>query len=199
MRIFFDSRIQREIVYINAGEYHISTNNEIISTLLGSCISVCLYDRITGIGGMNHFMLPEKTENINITHIERSKLKHSNETMRYGVTAMGALISEMQNHGVKRQNITAKVFGGGKVIAQSSSSNGVGWKNIQFVRSYLKVERIPIEAENTGELVARKVSFDTTDNSVSVKHIGMDSVAKTEKEYLEKINKPLAKAKIIYF
>jgi len=198
MRKFLDSRIQRNIVYINAGEYYISTNNEIIATLLGSCISVCLYDRKTGIGGMNHFMLPEKAENINMTQIDRSNIRNFNETLRYGVTAMGFLISEMQRKGVKRENITAKVFGGGMVIAQSRNK-GVGWKNIQFVRSYLKIERIPIEAENTGEFIARKVSFDTADNSVSVKHISVDSVAETEKEYLEKINKPAPKPKIMYF
>jgi len=199
MKNFFDARIQRNVILINAGEYYISSDNEMISTLLGSCISACLYDRKTGIGGMNHFMLPEKARNTDITHFDRSNINHSYETMRYGVTAMGVLISEMQKRGVRRENITAKVFGGGKIIKQSKNTQGVGWTNIQFVRSYLEMERIPIEAENTGEYIGRKVLFDTRDNSVSVKHIAIDTVAETEKQYLDRLNEPLPKPKIIYF
>jgi len=199
MRKFFDNRIQRNVILINAGEYYISTDNEVISTLLGSCISACLYDRITGFGGMNHFMLPERAKNIDITHLNRSDINHSYELMRYGVTAMGVLISDMQKKGVKRENITAKIFGGGMIINMSKNNHGVGWSNIQFIRSYLEKERIPIEAENTGEHIGRKVLFDTADNSVTVKHIAIDSVAETEKQYLERINTPQPKQKIIYF
>ncbi|MDM8535516.1 chemotaxis protein CheD, partial [Desulfobacterales bacterium HSG17] len=93
-------------VDIHIGEFHASGQPTVISTLLGSCVAVCLYDPIKQIGGMNHILMPG-----------RADMKRFDMSARYGINAMELLINRIMNLGGKRRNLVAKIFGGAKTIA----------------------------------------------------------------------------------
>ena len=198
MQKIYNLKLKSEVMTIFPGEYYISSDNEIISTLLGSCISVCLYDKFAGIGGMNHFMLPENLKKKETTLIDKSHINQSYSLTKYGLTSMEVLILEMQKKGADRRNITAKVFGGGKTVFNQSAL-GIGDQNIKFIKSYLKVENIPLTSENTGDCYARKVLFNTGDNSVLLEKIPMKNAIETEKNYREQLEKTPKKNEVIYF
>lgn len=186
----FDSKLKSQIVTIFAGEYYISTGEEVISTVLGSCISVCLYDSIKGIGGMNHFMLPDNNRGGKKLFTKDSilvKEELSNNTMRYGITAMEVLITEMQKNGAHRVNLKAKIFGGGQVLSQTMSTQSIGDKNIGFARAYLKSEGIEIVNENVGRTFGRRIFFLTGNYSVFVKKVAIEPAIEEEKMYMRKL------------
>jgi len=115
------------------GEYYVTAENELITTVLGSCISACVRDKETGIGGMNHFMLPETTA---------AKMKQGSDALignatRYGNYAMEHLINTILSNGGKRKNLEIKVFGGGKIIP---TLGDVGKSNISFILDYIDQE-----------------------------------------------------------
>ncbi len=119
------------------GEYYVTTENELVTTVLGSCISACIRDRVSGIGGMNHFMLPETN---------KQKLAAGAEHVignatRYGNYAMEHLINVILANGGKRKNLEVKVFGGGKIIP---SLGDVGLNNINFVLEYIDAEALKL-------------------------------------------------------
>ncbi len=198
----FDNKLKTDVMTIFAGECYISKKKEVISTVLGSCISVCLYDIIEGIGGMNHFMLPESSALSNQlfsneTSINKEEL--SEQSMRYGITAMEVLIAEMQKSGAKRLNLKAKIFGGGKVIARKSTTTSVGDKNIGFARAYLKMEGISIVKEDVGDTYGRKIFFITGRDSVFVKKVAIEPTAIEEQEYLKKLMEIKRKSDVTLF
>ncbi len=113
------------------GEYYVTNENEMITTVLGSCIAACIRDSVLGIGGMNHFMLPE-------TSTEQAKnagYSLLGSATRYGNYAMEHLINTILASGGKRKNLEVKVFGGGKIIPSLSD---VGLRNIGFVLDYIE-------------------------------------------------------------
>jgi chemotaxis protein CheD len=115
-------------------------------TLLGSCVAACLRDPATGIGGINHFMLPE------------GRIGVASESARYGGYAMELLINELLKKGAARARLEAKVFGGGNVLSGFTRAN-VGDQNATFVREYLQRERIPVVAEDLRGLAPRKIWY----------------------------------------
>jgi chemotaxis protein CheD len=185
----FDAKLKANIMTIFAGELYISTKQEVISTVLGSCISVCMYDSEKGIGGMNHFMLPESAaaEGRLYSGNELMKEQLTEDSMRYGITAMERLIGEMQKNGAHRINLRAKIFGGGKIITGKTSVTSVGDKNIGFARAYLKTEGIKIESENVGNTFGRKIFFLTGKNSVFVKKVALEPAILEERTYMKKL------------
>ena len=124
---YFDRDFQIEAVKILPGQYYAATGDAAITTVLGSCVSTCLWDPAQRIGGMNHFMLPGDTDAF------ASPVKAS---ARFGVYAMEVLINEMIHLGADRRRMVAKVFGGGRVL-QGFGSLDVGAKNCQFVLEFL--------------------------------------------------------------
>ena len=166
------------------GEYYVSSKGEMISTVLGSCISACIRDPIASIGGMNHFMLP----------IDRRAKCRDNSydpgvVTRYGDFAMEMLINSILRAGGKRKNLEVKIFGGGKVISNMTSLD-VGNKNIDFVRKYLEFEGINITSENVGDIYPRKVNYYTDTGKVLMKKIVTthnDTIAKREDNYYSDI------------
>ncbi|MBB6480189.1 hypothetical protein [Spirochaeta isovalerica] len=195
----YDSKFKTQIMTIFAGEYYISTSREVISTVLGSCISVCLYDPVNRIGGMNHFMLPSGGQEslINSSGIDKEKL--TEHSMRYGITAMEVLIGEMQKRGAERIHLKAKIFGGGKVINKNMTGTTVGDKNIGFARAYLKMEKIPIESENVGATWGRKIFFLTENNSVFVKKVDLEPAVEEERNYMRKLKSLKQKSDVTIF
>lgn len=175
---------------IFAGEFYVSNSNEIISTVLGSCISVCLYDPKNGVGGINHFMLPESNPGAARLYTRDLSIKEeelTEQSTRYGVTAMEVLIAEMQKKGGERKNLRAKIFGGGNVLTRTNPSLSIGDRNIGFTRAFLKMEGIKIEGENVGDKHGRKIFFLTGKNSVFVKKVALEPAEEEERKYMKKL------------
>lgn len=157
-------------ITINIGGLHASRKPLLLDTVLGSCIAACLYDPVSGIGGMNHFMLPEGADPENPT------------STRYGVNAMELLISHLMKLGGERRRFQAKVFGGGHVLKIRESLDGVPQRNIDFVRRFLETEQIPVVKEDVGGYQPRRVLFHTHTGKVFLKYLGNNEAERTAEE-----------------
>jgi chemotaxis protein CheD len=144
---------------IYAGDCYASKDDEVIGTLLGSCISLCLYDEVQGIGGMNHFMLPGKMNSVDI---------RSADSAKYGIAAINQLLQRVIELGAKRKNIRAKLFGGGAVLELEHKMTAIPTNNIRIARLIMEVEDIPIVEEDTGGKFIRKVYLDVRSGNVYV-------------------------------
>ena len=167
------------------GELYVSTHGEMISTVLGSCISVCIRDKNKGIGGMNHFMLPQNSEFSSENWGDNPVTSAS----RYGNWAMEYLINAILNRGGEKKNFEVKVFGGGQMMAKMTD---IGQKNIIFVYQYLAEEKLKIEASDVGDIYARKVLYFPDTGSVKVrriKHVKNDTIIRRENEYEKNVSK----------
>ena len=158
---YFDRHFNCEAVKILPGEYFVTQRDLVIVTGLGSCVSVCLRDHVSGIGGMNHFMLPGNNDG-GISPISASA--------RYGVYAMELLINHLLKLGARRNCFEAKVFGGGSVL-RGMTANNIGDRNVEFVRDYLHTEHIPVVAEDLLDIYPRKVYYFPATGRVMVKKL----------------------------
>jgi chemotaxis protein CheD len=168
------------------GEFYMTTDNVAISTTLGSCISACIWDYKTGIGGMNHFMLPMTNKEIHAVNWGQRGLV--TDATRYGNYAMEHLINMILSCGGGRENLRAKVFGGGNVLRQKSD---VGQRNLTFALSYLQIENIPVENSDLGNIYPRKVIFHPASGRALVKrleHINNDTIIKRESDYRSRMD-----------
>lgn len=150
MQTGYSAKFKLPVHFINPGEYYATDRPEILGTLLGSCISVCLMDEKNKIGGMNHFMLPGciSTNEILISDIGR-----------YGLYAMELLIGEIIKKGGDRKGLKGKCFGGGSVLRFRQSDGDIPEANVQFIRKYFELEKIPLIAEDLGGVQGRKIYF----------------------------------------
>ena len=144
------------------GEYYVTTNDEGVYTTLGSCISACIRDRVTGVGGMNHFMLPASEDP---TGWKAASLSAST---RYGNFAMEHLINTILKNGGQRQNLEVKLFGGGRILANMTD---VGLRNINFAHDYLQTEGLRVVSEDVGEIFPRMVVYFPATGKVRVKRL----------------------------
>ena len=158
--LYYDRIFDCQAAKILPGEYYFTGKPMLIVTVLGSCVAACIRDRVSGIGGMNHFMLPDGGESGSA----------SASSMRYGSYAMEVLINQLLKAGARRENLEAKVFGGGNVLRGFSSIN-VGERNAQFVRDYLRTVNIRILAEDLNDIHPRKVYFFPETGKVLVKKL----------------------------
>ncbi len=156
------SRFGKKITIIQPGEYHVSADDEMIGTLLGSCVSVCLHDPVCQISGMNHFMLPGKMTASDILQ---------DRSARYGITAINELLEQMELAGAFRDNLIAKVFGGGHVLLTLFDSSTLPYENIRLARVMLEIEDIPIEEIDVGGAYARKIIMEVKTGKVFLKNI----------------------------
>ncbi len=165
------------------GEYYVTSENELITTVLGSCISACVRDKESGIGGMNHFMLPETNE---------AKMKQGSDALignatRYGNYAMEHLINTILSNGGRRKNLEIKVFGGGKIIPTLSD---VGQSNINFILDYITQEGLLLVSQDLGDIYPRKVIYFPKTGKVGMKKIQdlhNDTIAQRERQYSRNI------------
>lgn len=146
---YFDRDFERNAVKILPGEFFVASDDIVISTVLGSCISACLWDRTAKVGGMNHFMLPGG---------EGKETDPTGLAGRYGVFAMEQLINELIKRGAKKSNLEAKIFGGGRVMANLMSID-VGKRNAEFVKNFLRTEGIKVSSEDLLDVHPRRVAF----------------------------------------
>lgn len=147
-RRFFDAANSVWTVKVFPGEYYITDKaDEVLVTVLGSCVSACIRDPITGIGGMNHFML---------AHSDGGGWGNDQQSTRYGNFAMEKLINEMLKAGCSRKALEIKVFGGGNV---TDTRNAIGTQNSEFVLRYLAAEDLPCSAQDLGGLRPRRIHY----------------------------------------
>ncbi len=156
---YFDRKFGLEAAKILPGEYFVSNHDLLLVTVLGSCVAACVRDPDSGIGGMNHFMLPDDGG--------RDAVGMS---ARYGTYAMEVLINHLLKMGARRNRLEAKVFGGGAVMASLASSN-VGARNAEFVLNFLKTEKIPVVAKDLLDSYPRKVYYFPFSGRVLVKKL----------------------------
>jgi len=176
---YYDRAFDSEAVKILPGEYYYTGKPMLIVTVLGSCVAACLRDRVSGIGGMNHFMLPDGGDADSPTSV----------SMRYGAYAMEMLINQILKAGARRENLEAKVFGGGSVLRSFTSTN-VGERNAQFVRDFLRTENIRIVAEDLNDVHPRKVYFFPATGKVLVKklkQLNNYTLVKREQDYASRL------------
>lgn len=181
MRTGYDRIFKRPSFELFAGDYYATKEKKIVLvTLLGSCISVCLKDRMNGVVGMNHFMLPDKVKKENM---------FDSADARYGLFSMEKMINKMMKLGASKNYLEAKIFGGGKVL-QTTFSN-VAATNIEFAKNFLDLEGIPIIAENVGGQVGRKIYFIPETFDIYVKKIeqtqSLTQMVNKESSYFETI------------
>ncbi len=162
--VYFDRHFKCMAARVLPGEYYFTTADMAILTVLGSCVSACVRDRLTGIGGMNHFMLPNSGSGGSDADGPASA------SMRYGTQAMEILINQLLKAGAQRAQLEAKVFGGGRVLSGMHALN-VGERNAAFVRDYLRAEKIPVAAADLNDVHPRKVAYFPRTGKVLVKKL----------------------------
>jgi len=174
--LYFDKNFEIDAVKILPGEYYVTSRDMALVTVLGSCVAACIYDRSAGIGGMNHFMLPDE---------KRGSADLLSSSMRYGVYAMEIMINELFKMGAKRGNLEAKVFGGGNVL-RGFTVNKVGQSNAEFVIDYVRKEGIKLAAQDLLDIYPRKVYYFPRSNRVLVKQlrgVHNDTIIEREQAY----------------
>ncbi|MDP3087350.1 MAG: chemoreceptor glutamine deamidase CheD [Methylotenera sp.] len=179
--LYFDRTFDCDAAKISPGEYYYTDKDMVIVTVLGSCVSACIRDSVTGIGGMNHFMLPDSAA--------ADKDSPVSESMRYGTYAMEVLINQLLRNGARRENLEAKIFGGGNVLKSFTTMN-VGDRNAIFVRKFLKEERIRVTSEDLLDIYPRKVYYFPKSGRVLVKklkNMHNDTLVKREEAYASKL------------
>jgi chemotaxis protein CheD len=144
-------------VYLHAGQLFATSTPTVISTVLGSCVAVCLHDPITKIGGMNHFLLP--------LHVDR---EHS---PRFGTVAVPALVDAVLKAGASRGTLVAKVFGGASVIGAMSRGRRLGEENALLALRLLEEARIPVLDQDVGGSRGRKLVFFVDEGTAWVRHL----------------------------
>ena len=182
--LYYDRHFDCDAAKILPGEFYFTHKDMVIVTVLGSCVAACIRDRVTGIGGMNHFMLPYNGD-------ADSPVSAS---MRYGTYAMEVLINQLIKAGARRENLEAKVFGGGAVLRGFTAIN-VGERNSAFVREYLRAEGVRVVAEDLNNTYARKVYFFPRSGRALVKKIDRmnnNTLANREQDYAEQLKKRMA-------
>jgi len=179
--LYYDRTFDCNAAKISPGEYYFTDKDMVIVTVLGSCVSACIRDNVSGIGGMNHFMLPDGAA--------ADKDSPVSESMRYGTYAMEVLINQLLRSGARRENLEAQIFGGGNVLKSFTTMN-VGDRNAAFVRRFLKEERIRVTGEDLLDIYPRKVYYFPKTGKVLVKklkNMHNDTLVQREEAYASKL------------
>lgn len=179
--LYYDRHFEMDAVKILPGEYYVSNRNLLMVTVLGSCVAACVRDPETGIGGINHFMLPDD---------KRDEDHRVGSAMRYGDYAMEILINQLLKLGAKRKSLEAKVFGGGNVLP-GFKNNMVGERNAAFVIDYLNTEGIQVAARDLLGSHPRKVYYFPTSGRVLVRKLRSlhnDTILQREISYSDKLS-----------
>lgn len=160
-RHYFDREFGVQAVKLLPGEYYVTSEDIVLTTVLGSCVSACVRDSTAGIGGMNHFMLPDDADPTS---------RDAAAAMRYGTYAMEVLLNELFKGGAKRERLEAKVFGGGAVLANMTMLN-IGERNADFVLRYLQAERVRIAAQDLRGKLPRRINYFPVTGRVTVRKL----------------------------
>jgi chemotaxis protein CheD len=173
---YYDRDFDINAAKILPGEYYVTARDMVLVTVLGSCVAACIRDRVSGIGGMNHFMLPDSNRDSN---------NPTNVSTRYGTYAMEMMINQLLKMGARRSNLEAKVFGGGNVLSGIATAN-VGGRNAEFALNYLHTEGIVVAGQDLLDVFPRKVYFFPNSGRVLVKKLRKmhnETIVEREKAY----------------
>ena len=178
-RRYRDPRFDAVAVKVFPGEHYVTTvADEMLVTILGSCVTACIRDPLAGIGGMNHFMLPEAGG---------AGWDTASASMRYGNVAMERLINDILASGGARQRLEIKVFGGGNVM---NGTTNIGHRNAEFVEQYLAAENLLIAAHHLRGNLPRRVHYFPTTGRVmllELQRTEQEAVVREEVSYKSKI------------
>lgn len=175
---YWDKANKHVTAKILPGEYYVTKHDEMITTVLGSCIAVCAYDPLLKLGGMNHFMLPSGGEATDLL----------SKSFRFGDVAMEKMINDMLKNGSKVRNIVFKAFGGGRMLENMSD---VGARNIEFLEKFMQLEGLKIVASDLGGPYPRKVNFHVDEGRIRMKRLQKmhnDTIVRRESQYNESIS-----------
>ena len=174
--LYYDRNFSTEAAKVLPGEYFVTGRDMLLVTVLGSCVAACIRDQQSGIGGMNHFMLPD-------ARVDESS--QASGSARYGTYAMEILINDLIKMGARRENLEAKVFGGGNVLPGLTVAN-VGERNAEFVLRFLATEKIHVAARDLVDNFPRKVYYFPKTGKVLVRklrNIHNNTIFEREKDY----------------
>jgi chemotaxis protein CheD len=191
---FYSHKLKKPVITLTAGEYFVTQNGEVLHTIVGSCITTCIYDEKTKAAGMNHFLLPGTVRPDEIL---------SSEVARYGMFAMELLIGELIKLGARRKGLRAKVFGGGNVLKFRSADGDITESNIRFAKKFLELEGIPAVKMDVGGTAGRKIFFFTDSHLVLLKRFDMRKDQRSlqdEEVYTRRVFQGrLAKSRVVLF
>lgn len=176
-KTYFDPNLKENCVNLLPGEFYATDRDEVITTILGSCIAACVRDVSKAIGGMNHFLLAQPQEGI------------SSPSARYGSYAMECLINDILRRGGHKNDLEIKIFGGADLL---KSSIRIGQKNCDFILNYLKNEGFRLAAQDIGGDRPRRIHYwPKTGRLIRVvlnKH-DEEKITAIERNYSQSINK----------
>jgi len=188
--LYFDRTYDSHAVKVLPGEFYATPKDLLLVTVLGSCVAACIRDPELGIGGMNHFMLPDT-----------DSAGPAGNAARYGSYAMEMLINHLIKLGAVRARLEAKVFGGGAVIAGMTQAN-VGERNAEFVLKFLRTEGIRVVAQDLNDIYPRKVYFFSASGRVLVKklrNMHNDTIVTREVDYRSRLSQKPAGGEVELF
>ncbi len=177
---YYDRNFSTEAVKILPGEYFVTQSDMLLVTVLGSCVSACIRDPGTGVGGLNHFMLPDAGQESGA----------ASTSARYGTHAMELLINQLIKLGARRSHLEAKVFGGGNVLAGLTVTE-VGSRNAVFVMDFLATEKIRVYAKDLVGTFPRKIYYFPATGKVLVKKLKSmhnSTIVERERSYRDRIH-----------
>lgn len=152
-------RAEKNKYFLHAGLVFVAETPTVVTTILGSCVSVCLWDQARGIGGLNHFLLPMWAG-------------QGRQTTRFGNVAVATLVEHLTSLGCRSQDLVAKLFGGASILGSAGTSmSALGSRNIETARNILAEEALPIVSEDVGGTRGRKLLFHTDDGSAWIKKL----------------------------
>ena len=164
------------------GDYYVTRDDEVLDTVLGSCVSACIRNPRLKIGGMNHFMLP-RPSGAGMDTWESL----AGRATRYGTASMEQLINRILAVGGTRAELEVKIFGGGRVL---SSLSDIGVHNVTFVRDFLRQEGLKVTSEDVGDVCPRHVQYFPLSGRVRVRHLNSrQDVVREEQQYLNGLDK----------
>lgn len=151
-----------DLVNVGVADLKLANSTQILRTILGSCVGICIYDRQKKIGGMAHVLLPESNS--------------SDKPEKYATTAIPMLIDLLLKQGCKREFMTAKITGGASMFKFNSNTQlgQIGERNIEFAKKILGERKIPIVSEDVGGSVGRIIDFFINDGHLKVKAAGKE-------------------------
>ena len=190
-RRFYDNESAAWMVKVFPGEYHVTSKpDEVLVTVLGSCVSACIRDPLKGIGGMNHFMLPQS---------KSGSWGGDNQSTRFGNFAMEKLINELLKAGCSRNSLEIKMFGGGNV---TDTRNQIGTENAEFALRYLEAEGLRCVAKDLGGQLPRRIHYYPMTGKVVRRLLGgteSSAVVREEKDYASRLSSHTTAGEIEFF
>lgn len=168
---YYDHQFKMDVIKIMPGEFYVASGRIALATVLGSCVSAIIWDPITRIGGMNHFMLAAGNHRIDAAY----------DSARFGLYAMDTLIEHVLMAGAMSQSLEAKVFGGGAVLKGFTHSD-IGGDNARFVLDYLDEVNIPITGQSLGDVYPRRLYFFPENGQVLMRKLKVDESPQVVRE-----------------